>query len=177
MTKTLPVFEPALQTLLDKQAIHEVMLRYCRSIDRRDKDGVLAVFHPDAYENHGPFKGRPADFLDWAFGVLEKQLLTMHLVANQLIEVEGDIAHSETYLLALHRIERDGERRDWILGARYVDRFERRAGEWRIAYRTTVHDWNRLDILKDEWPGAAAFVQGQHSREDPAYQRPTSPGP
>jgi ketosteroid isomerase-like protein len=167
----LPARDPALQVLLDKQEIREVMLRYCRAIDRCDREGVLAAFHPDAVEDHGPYQGDSPGFVEWAFSVLEKQVLTMHLVANQLIEVDGDVAHSETYLLALHRLERDGATTDWFLGARYVDRFARRDGAWKIAHRTTVHDWNRLDPLQGEWPGATDFAQGRRSLDDAAYRR------
>ena len=166
-----PTRDPELQVLLDKQQIREVMLRYCRAIDRCDRTGVLEAFHDDAIEDHGPYQGNSRGFVDWAFGVLEKQVLTMHLVANQLIEVDGDVAHSETYLLALHRLDRNDTITDWLLGARYVDRFERRDGVWKIASRTTVHDWNRLDALKAEWPGASDFVQGIRSRDDAAYRR------
>jgi hypothetical protein len=163
--------DPALQLLLDKQEIREVMLRYCRGIDRRDMELVRAAFHADAYDDHGPFQGNAEDFPAWTMSILEKQKLTMHLVANQLIEVDGDVAFSESYLLALHRIERGDSVLDWLLGARYVDRFERRNGDWKIAHRTTVHDWNRFAEVAETWAQADQFVQGQHSHDDPAFRR------
>jgi ketosteroid isomerase-like protein len=160
-----------LDELLAKQEIREVILRFCRGIDRRDVELIESAFHPDATDNHGPFQGRAADFSAWAMGVLEKQVLTMHLVANQLIELDGDIAWSESYLLALHRTKRGDETHDWFLGARYVDRFERRGDVWKIAHRTTVHDWDRFDPLDGIWEPASEFVQGVHSRDDVAYRR------
>ena len=148
-----------------------MMLRYCRGIDRRDMELVRSAFHPDAYDDHGPFQGSAEDFPAWTMSILEKQKLTMHLVANQLIEVDGDVAFSESYLLAVHRIDRGGAVLDWLLGARYVDRFERRNDEWKIAHRTTVHDWDRFADATDTWGLADQFVQGQHSHNDPAFRR------
>jgi len=162
---------PRLQELLDKQEIREVILRFCRGIDRRDVELIASAFHPDATDDHGPFQGSARDFPAWAMSVLEKQVLTMHLVANQLIEIDDDVAWSESYLLALHRTKRGDETHDWFLGARYVDRFERRGSIWKIAHRTTVHDWDRFDPLDGIWEAASAFTHGQHSRNDVAYRR------
>ena len=41
------------QELLDKQAIHEVMIRYCRGLDRMDAELVGSAYHPDAHDDHG----------------------------------------------------------------------------------------------------------------------------
>jgi len=35
----------------------------------------------------------------------------------------------------------DGQQTDMVLGLRYVDRFERRSGAWRIAARVCAFDW------------------------------------
>ena len=34
---------------------------------------------------------------------------------------------------------------NWVIARRYVDRFECRSGEWRIAYRTVVYDFEWFD--------------------------------
>ncbi len=49
--------EAALRLMLDKQEIHEVMMRYCRAIDRMDEELLRSVYHPDAIDNHGLFNG------------------------------------------------------------------------------------------------------------------------
>ena len=46
----------------------------------------------------------------------------------------------------MSRSDGDGQQTDMVLGLRYVDRFEkrageRRAGEWRIAARVCAFDW------------------------------------
>src|SRR5690606_8703026 len=46
--------EGALQAALDREAIHTVLMRYCRGVDRLDRDLIASVYHPDAYDHHGP---------------------------------------------------------------------------------------------------------------------------
>ena len=163
--------DPAVQALLDKQEIREALMRYCRGVDRWDEALIRSAFHPDAHDDHGPFQGAASDFPEWALGVLRNNSVTTHFVGNQLIEVEGDVAYSEAYLVALHRFERDGEQYDWVMGGRYVDRFERRGGEWKIADRVTVHDWTRVDPVVETFAFADRFVQGVRSPDDAAYRR------
>ena len=58
-----------------------------------------------------------------------------------------------------------------IMGARYVDRFSRRDGRWKIDERTVVLDWHKVET----WPAADApiavnrFVQGVRDQTDPVY--------
>ena len=69
---------------------------------------------------------------------------TRHNICNELIELNGDIAYSESYLVAYHRVKHDGREFDFLLGARYLDRFER-AGE--LAYRP-AHGDPRLAAIR-----------------------------
>jgi hypothetical protein len=67
-------------------------------------------------------------------------------MGNLLIEVDGDRARAETYAVVYHRMKKDdGTGKDDVWGVRYVDRFERRDGAWRIAYRVVAQEWRRLD--------------------------------
>ena len=53
---------PAIQALLDKQAITDVINLYLRGADRADIDLIAAAYHPDAIEDHGGvFKGPACD--------------------------------------------------------------------------------------------------------------------
>jgi hypothetical protein len=162
--------EATLRLMLDKQEIHEVMMRYCRAIDRMDEELLRGVYHPDAIDNHGLFNGPAADFIPWCMNQLrEAYLATQHVVSNELIEVRGDTAFCEFYFVAHHRYERNGEPRHMEAGGRYVDRFERRQGEWRIAERTVVVDWQRMDRVHE--PDGSMLTWGRRSREDLAYRR------
>lgn len=130
--------------LLDKQAIHEAVLRYCRGIDRRDRALVRDCYWPDATDDHaGAFSGSRDEFVEWVFGVLERYTGTMHVIANHLVEIDGDVADSEAYGVAYHRGDPpDDPRRNFTTGFRYLDRFERRDGDWRIAARAVALEWH-----------------------------------
>jgi hypothetical protein len=139
-----------LKLIEDRQAIHDVIVRYCRGVDRSDPALVMAAFHDDAIDNHF---GASLPFRE-AIGTLKaarsrggspSKTTSMHNICNVLIEVDGDIARCESYVIVIVRIPHDGGAIDWTHAGRYVDRFERRNGEWRIAYRTVVYDLERFD--------------------------------
>jgi hypothetical protein len=94
----------------------------------------------------------------------------MHLVGNQLVELAGDVARSETYGVAYHHGDPpDDHRRNFTTGFRYVDRFERRDASWRIADRTTAIEW----VTPWEADRSRLSKFGEHlprrDRDDPVY--------
>ena len=107
-TKGVPMSAPAriakaqpldrLQELLDRQDILDCVHRYCRAVDRFDRELLLSVYHPDAIDDHGLFVGGREAFADWAFGYHSLyQNATHHVVTNHTCELDGDVAHAETY--------------------------------------------------------------------------------
>jgi hypothetical protein len=162
--------EPVLVELLAKREIEDVILRYCRGIDRLDRDLVRSCYHPDATDEHGSFRGGVEAFLDWSFGLLARYQSTMHLAGNVLIELAGDAAAAETYGIAFHRGASDEPRLNLITGFRLLDRFERRAGgPWRIAARVAVTEWSRVDDAAGRWPVPAELRSGRRDRSDALY--------
>ena len=84
--------------------IRTVVARYCRGIDRRDRELVAACFHPDATDDHGTGPLPLDEFLDWAFELLGRYDATFHLVGQSLIDSTGPgRAAVETYGIAHHR--------------------------------------------------------------------------
>lgn len=161
----------AIRELLDKQAISELILRYCRGIDRFDREAVAACFHPDATDVHGSFSGSVEEFMDWAFGLLERYDATMHLVANQLITPAGDRAVVETYGIAHHRSADPDPRRNLTVGFRYIDLVERRADRvWRIAERVATTEWVSAPTAEQRWPIPADSAVGTRDRTDPIHR-------
>ena len=121
--------DPDVQRLLDEQEIRAVVLRYCRGVDRLDLELVRDCYHADATDEHGTFVGTRDEYVAWVGEVLTRFEGTMHLVANQLVEVVGDRARCETYGVAHHWGDPpEDHRRNFTTGFRYVDRFERRDG-------------------------------------------------
>ena len=165
--------DPEVQALLDQQAIRDVVLRYCRGIDRLDLELVRSCYHPDATDDHGTFVPGRDEYVDWVAGVLDRFEGTMHVVANQLVELDGDVARSETYGVAYHHGDPpDDHRRNFTTGFRYVDRFERRDGEWRIATRVAVREWTHTVTAEQQWiiPPERDGRRGRRDRTDAVYE-------
>jgi ketosteroid isomerase-like protein len=167
--------------LADRAEITDVMYRWCRAVDRRDWDAVRQVFHPDAIDNHGPFVGGVEDLIAWLTDRHRTIPFSMHLVSNILIEFAGpDSALVETYIFAAFTggiAGGEGSATDSLSWARYIDRFERRGGEWRIARRTVAFD---SSLMTDVPPDAPAFdpswAIGRRDRDDPIYKERAAMG-
>ena len=164
--------DPALQALLDRAAIHDVLMRYCRGVDRCDEELVRSAYHPDAVDDHGYWTGSGWDFAAFIVSDLARRSsATTHAVANETITLHGDAADVESYVFAYLCPSPREDSGVGLFAGRYVDRFERRDGEWRIGRRTVVHDWSRrLQVA----PGALGlpldgFAQGRRDRTDPAF--------
>ena len=161
--------DPDLRALVDRRAIEDVILQYCRGIDRMDRERVRACYHPDATDDHGSFKGDVEAFLAWVFRLLGRYTNTMHFVGNILVELAGDIAAAETYGIAFHRSKDPAPHLNLMTGFRYLDRFERRDGEWRIAARTAVTEWARVDDTRGRFDVPATLPSGERGAGDALY--------
>jgi hypothetical protein len=122
---------PALQALLDKQEIAELLTRYLRSVDRGDVDTLRACYLPGATEDHGGlFAGPAQDYVDSiASALAHPRSRTSHNLTNLLIDLDGDVATAESYCVTFARIKADGQYYHSFTGARMIDRLERRDGD------------------------------------------------
>ena len=163
----------ALQQLLDREAIRECIYRYCRGIDRQDEQARRRANRPDGTDQHGPFNGNAHAFVDYALQRLKSSDRSVHHVTNLSVQLAGTVAAVETYWLALQREpDKSGTLQEVFMSGRYIDRFEKRGDEWRIAARTVVYDWLRP-------LGAPAGTEaermgprkpnGQNHPQDPVY--------
>ena len=166
---------PELKHLLDKQAITELLHRYCRAVDRADLELLGDCYHHDATEDHGgTFKGLAADYIAQIAPVLPRSLMS-HTTSNILIELDGDVARVESHILAFARLKKDGEKFDTLTLARAIDRVERRRGVWRIAERRLVWEWNHERPMAETWgrgliaPDPGVLVRGAKTPADPIY--------
>ena len=78
---------------------------------------------------------------------------------------DASAAHCESYVLARHWCEDDEGLRLETAGGRYVDRFEKRGGLWKIAHRVVLLDWGTIERNVEAFP-LDAYKQGLRSRED-----------
>ncbi|WP_261574381.1 nuclear transport factor 2 family protein [Frankia gtarii] len=179
--------ERAVRELRDRQAIHDCLMTYSRGIDRLDRELLLSVYHPDAIDDHGVFVGSPEEFADWAIAMHSATHLShQHCVLNYTVDLDGDVAHTETYYMFVG-MNRAGAPLA-MSGGRYIDRFEQRNGRWAIAARVCVRDWAPLDVVPQDLDASAlAAVKGldegvialmrsgaqcRRDRADASYLRP-----
>jgi hypothetical protein len=169
-----------LQDLLDRQDILDCIHRYCRAVDRFDRELLISVYHPDAIDDHGMFVGGPEDFADWAFGYHSLyQKGTHHIVTNHSCDLKGDTAHTETYWLfcGINKDPQTGREQPSTLHfGRYLDRFERRQGRWAIAARACIIEWHaalgELQLPPEMLAAHRATGVSQRDRSDLSYLRP-----
>jgi hypothetical protein len=169
-----------LQELLDRQDILDCVIRYCRAVDRFDRELLLTVYHPDATDDHGTFVGGPESFADWAFGYHSLyQNATHHIVTNHTCDLDGDVAHTETYWIfsgANKDAESGAEQPSSMHFGRYIDRFERRNGKWAIAARACIVEWHaacgEVQIPADFAAALAGSGVQKRNRDDLSYRRP-----
>lgn len=169
----LPANASHLQELLDREAIRDCLHRYCRGIDRRDEACLRSVYWPDGTDRHGPYQGSASGFVEWALDKLQGAPRGVHMLSNILIDLRGDVAGVESYFHALQADkDEQGQPRESMLVGRYVDRFEKRKGEWRIAQRTVVYDWIRQQPMGGESDAQRFGVRqpnGAQQPHDPLY--------
>jgi len=152
----------------DQAALRDLVVLYCRAVDRRDPELMRRVFHPDALLDFGEglFRGTLDSFIAGSAPMMKTFAMTQHHVTNSYFQVNGNQAEGETYLIAYHVLA-DTDQKLYIAGARYLDRFERRDGEWRIAHRTAVRDW------ENETGQVAEPNIGRFDSSDLSYERLT----
>lgn len=159
--------EARLQVLLDKQEIHDALMRYARGADRHDPELLLSAYHDDAYADYGGFKGSPKVMAESIAKLPDYPM--QHFIGNVLIEVDGDVAYSEAYFISISE-QTDGDQKfTRARVSRFLDRFEKRQGQWKIAQRKMVDDLARRDPLPDA-PAAASSNRGSASKADPVYR-------
>jgi len=158
--------------LAAREALRERIMSSSRAMDRLDRDLYAAQFWPEAEVDYGVFyKGRIDGFLDVVMGFQGAMRDTQHLVGNIDIRLDGDHAAAESYVHAHHVLEKDGELVQLMVGARYLSRFEQRAGEWRISYQTEAMDWGRWLPIADKWfDENQEMPKGRRGREDLSYR-------
>lgn len=161
----LEQFSP--ERVVDRLKIHDVMGKWCRAVDRLDKQGMLDCFHPGAIDSHGPYIGPVEGLVDWILQRHKPIHFSSHFVGNQVIEFAADdLALVETYVRTIQQYPPEAKAQlaqftggaaggegawmDVFTSSRYLDRFERREGHWRIARRDLIQDWKQLIEVKEK---------------------------
>lgn len=164
--------ESRLRDLIARQEIYNLLCDYMHAQDRLDPVLHRSVFHDDATTDYGAYKGGPDGFVAFAQDILKEHLANHHMIGQAKIDVEGDVAFGEVYFQAHHRIVEDGEEKDLFVSGRYIDRYERRGGKWKIAHRSERVDWVRSEPRADDWlKNAPEMPWGARGAADLSNQR------
>lgn len=144
------------QELVDRQAIADLIHRYCIHVDGNEPEQLDVLFFEDCVTDYGPGLGGPLQGREALVKTLSTGLAhveaTHHQVSNILLTFETpDRVTGVSYVTAWHRFP--GSTPDLTVFAQYHDVFERREGRWGSAERKIVVagdtgsplDWNPLE--------------------------------
>ncbi|MCB2077276.1 MAG: nuclear transport factor 2 family protein [Novosphingobium sp.] len=148
--------------LADREAIRDCIYRYARGVDRCDEEELRSVYWEDAVDDHCLFKGAREELIAWVMPLLRAREATSHNIDNIVIRLNGDSADAESYFQGYHVVRGESGVTGHLQGGRYLDRFEKRNDEWRIAMRKVVVDWFRTCPDAGDW---AVGPQGQSQIE------------
>lgn len=164
------LLERTIAELKARQDIHDVLVRYCRGVDLCDVEMMRSCFHDGAIDDHGFFNGPAEEFAERAAENLSTMFgASRHYMTNEFVELSGDFAASETCILCYLRMSRDDEVFDVTVRSRYLDRFERRDGVWKIVHRQLVSDGTRVDKVEEEFPRLNQGALGGRGQDDPSH--------
>lgn len=156
MSAELAELRRKLEALCDREAIRDVLTGIARGVDRFDSTLLAACVAPDAKLDMGgaePLTGA-------AFAAMKAPETPpkgrMHIVSNERIVLDGDKAWSETHVLSCQAVDAGGALQTRIRAGRYLDRFAKRGGAWKLVERTFIDEWGRVDAVDE------AAAQGAH---------------
>ncbi|MDE0366403.1 MAG: nuclear transport factor 2 family protein [Gammaproteobacteria bacterium] len=155
-----------LEEVLAKLEIREALARYARGIDRYDIELAKSAYHPDATDEHGPYRGNAHEVMDRVERGMAGIEACQHQILNTLIELDGERANVESYFFSLH-VPKGSKVEEHSYG-RYIDVFERRDGEWKILDRRVVVDITSCPP-RAPWKYEDRFSRGTRDRQDPSY--------
>ena len=173
----LEVLRRDVQHLKDRVAIQDCIAAHARGCDRHDVDLLSGTYHGDGIDVHGATVNAGPDYAAWANAVHAATSANhLHNLTTHLCEIEGDVAHAESYVLVT-LLSPDSTTATVMCG-RYVDRLERRDDRWRIAVRrATVELAFTADarLLQSRYFTDLGYEQGTRDRGDLSYERPLTP--
>lgn len=173
----LAQLESKIQYLTDRQEILDCIARNARGCDRHDPEMLSSSYHQDGIDEHGEKHINPGPrYHEWANPVHARgSIQNMHNITTHSCEIDGDVAHADSYVIGLF-FNADGETAR-VLAGRYLDRLERRDGEWRIALRRCTVEVGMMadaSVMNTDYLLDMGFLKGLRNKQDVSYQRPLS---
>ena len=162
------------QYLKERLAIQDCIARHARGHDRHDTALLVSTYWEDGVDEHGNAINPGPRYAEWANAThAGGSCLHTHNITCHTCEIEGDIAHCESYVIVA-LLNRDEATSRFISG-RDIDRLERRNGEWRIALRRSIVDTviaGDASMLKNPMFKEMGYTRGTWDKTDVSYDRP-----
>ncbi len=135
--------DESLESLRDRLAIQDLLIRYGTSLDAKDWQRLSTCFLPDAVADYGTLgehKGY-AKIEQICRNALEPLDGSQHYITNFEIEVQDDSATSHCYLMAQHIRNSAQDGPHFVLAGTYRDELVRTPQGWRITRRELKTTW------------------------------------
>jgi hypothetical protein len=170
----MAVRDPEVQDMLDEFALHKLVHAYCRAVDRGDLDLLRTLYHPDASDAHGALStGSVTEFLDQLVAMRPYVRSMQHNITTVNFAVDGDVAEGEIYTIATHTVAGGAEDVDVVVGGRYLDKYQKRAGAWGFVERMIVTDWAHVmdpSVVDLSHPITRGSPMGAPDGGDPSHE-------
>ena len=164
----------AAQEMLDEFPLRKLVHAYCRAVDRGDIEALRALYHHDAVDAHGGFSaGSADDFLEELTAARPYIRTMQHNITTVNFVIAGDTAEGEVYTIAVHTLAGRERDTDLIIGGRYLDKYEKRAGTWKIMQRCIVTDWAQVrdpSAMDMSHPITRDTLKGALDSSDPSFE-------
>ena len=161
----------ALERVIAKSEIYDLSCKYMRGLDRLDIELLKSVFHDGAWCDYGFIKSDASTFAQFCMDALKEHHANHHMIGNVLIEF-GDNeneAFGEVYFQAYHKVDEDGQTNDVFISGRYLDRYEKRDGIWKMVYRSEIVDWSRTEPTHEPYFDSAPDCFRGGRQDDRVY--------
>ena len=154
----------------DRQSCGELIQLWGLCRDQGRWADLLGTFHADGEIAVSWFRGPFADFVARCRQSHEAGNRSKHLIWPSTVQVAGDRALAETNVAILVRQVIEGVPTDLTSNARFLDRLERRGGNWRILERAAVYERDRLDPVEPSAAFAGLMQRAEAARYPEAYR-------
>jgi hypothetical protein len=147
--KTMSDDQFSLDRVRDRLEIQHRLTQFCRAVDRLDLDALREVFHVDAYDDHGLYKGGVDGFIEYLRNRHKTIEYSSHHLSNIHVEfVDSTNAFVESYFLIWQSVTQEssvfeagsveGDSFEVLSSGRYTDHFTFKDGRWAIKSRVVV---------------------------------------
>ena len=167
--------EAKVRIALAKSDIQDLVCAQARALDRGDTNLLRSVWAPGATVDLGKFY---AGDVDGYCELMRHAALNVrrmsHSVNNIWVDVDGESAVAESYVIAAATAASDQGDQDTLSGGRYLDRYQLLGGVWKCSHRTFVSDWiiEQPSTDQRDVPGSmyeSLTIRGSLYPNDPVY--------